>query len=282
VRLANLQSGGLDMIERVAATDLEAVRKDPRLKLLGITGLGYNGITINLANGERSKTPLGQDARVRQALELSIDRVALNQVVFNGEYQPGNQWVPPTNPYYVKELPIPARDVGKAKALLAAAGAPNPVVETMAVNSPELLQAAQVIQAMAKESGFDIRIKATEFASSLQMAVNGDFEAYQIGWSGRTDPDGNIYNFVSCKAPPALNTGRYCNQDVDRELDAGRTVGAPDERLAHYRNVAKHTIEDLPIIYLWHNKWLWAFSTKLSGFAPSPDGLIRPQELQLK
>jgi len=155
---------------------------------------------------------LGQDARVRQALELSIDRVALNQVVFNGEYQPGNQWVPPTNPYYVKELPIPARDVAKAKALLAAAGAPNPVVETMAVNSPELLQAAQVIQAMAKESGFDI----------------------------------------------------------------------PDERLAHYRNVAKHTIEDLPIIYLWHNRWLWAFSTKLSGFAPSPDGLIRPQGLQLK
>jgi peptide/nickel transport system substrate-binding protein len=39
VRLANLQSGGLDMIERVAATDLEAVRKDPRLKLLGIIGL---------------------------------------------------------------------------------------------------------------------------------------------------------------------------------------------------------------------------------------------------
>jgi peptide/nickel transport system substrate-binding protein len=282
VRLANLQSGGLDMIERTAATDLDAVRKDPRLKLLGITGLGYNGITINLANGERSKTPLGQDARVRQALELSIDRMALNQVVFNGEYQPGNQWVPPTNPYYIKALPIPARDVAKAKALLAAAGAPNPVVETMAVNSPELLQAAQVIQAMAKESGFDIRIKATEFASSLQLAVNGDFEAYQIGWSGRTDPDGNIYNFVSCKAPPALNTGRYCNQDVDRELDAARTVGAPDERLAHYRNVAKHTIEDLPIIYLWHNKWLWAFSTKLSGFAPSPDGLIRPQGLQLK
>ena len=282
VRLANLQSGGLDMIERVAATDLDAVRQDPRLKLTGITGLGYNGITINLANGERSKAPLGQDARVRQALELSIDRVALNQVVFNGEYQPGNQWVPPTNPYYVKELPIPARDVAKAKALLAAADAPNPVVEMMAVNNPESLQTVQVIQAMAKDSGFDLRIKATEFASSLELAVKGDFEAYQIGWSGRTDPDGNIYNFVSCKAPPALNTGRYCNQDVDRELDAARTVGVPDERLAHYHNVAKQTLEDLPIIYLYHNKWLWAFSTKLSGFTASPDGLIRPQGLQLK
>ena len=78
VRLANLRSGGLDMIEQVAATDLDAVRQDSRLNLAAIVGLGYNGITINFANGERAKTPLGQDPRVREALELSIDRIALN------------------------------------------------------------------------------------------------------------------------------------------------------------------------------------------------------------
>jgi len=282
VRLANLQSGGLDMIERTAATDLDTVREDSRLKLAAITGLGYNGITINLANGERSRTPLGQDARVRQALELSIDRVALNQVVFNGEYQPGNQWVPPTNPYYVKELPMPPRDVPRAKALLAAAATPNPAVTMMVPNTPEVLQVAQVVQAMAKETGFDISIQATEFATSLELSAKGDFAAYLIGWSGRTDPDGNIYNFVSCKAPPALNSGRYCSQDVDLELDAARTAAAADERLVHYRNVAERTLDDLPIIYLYHPKWLWAFSTKLSGFAPSPDGLIRPQELRME
>src|SRR6516164_9125870 len=220
VRLANLQSGGLDLTQRVAATDLDTARKDPHLKIVTITGLGYNGITINLANGERSKTPLGQDARVRHALELSIDREALNQVVFNGEFQPGNQWVPPSSPYYVKALPIPSRDTDKAKALLTAASAPNPIVPMMVPNTPELLQAAQVIQAMANETGFDIRIQATEFASSLQLSEKGDFEAAQLGWSGRADPDGNIYNFVSCKAPPALNVARYCNKDVDHELDA--------------------------------------------------------------
>jgi peptide/nickel transport system substrate-binding protein len=135
VRLANLQSGGLDLVQ-VAATDLDTVRKDQRLKLTPVSGLGYNGVTINVANGERSKTPLGQDARLRRALELSIDREALNQVVFNGEFEIGNQWVSPTNPYYIKELPIPARDVAKAKALLTAAGAPNPVVAMMVVNDP--------------------------------------------------------------------------------------------------------------------------------------------------
>src|SRR5277367_4089116 len=64
VRLANLQSGQLDLIERMAATDLDAARKDSRLKVATITSLAYEDITINTNNGEHSKTPIGQDKRV--------------------------------------------------------------------------------------------------------------------------------------------------------------------------------------------------------------------------
>src|SRR6516225_8670276 len=278
VRLANLQSGGLDLAG-VAATDLDTVRKDPRLKLAAVSGIDYSGITINVANGERSKTPLGRDARVRRALELSIDREALNQVVFNGEFEPGNQWVPPTNPYYVKELPIPARDVVKAKALLAAAAAPSPIVAMTVTNNPVVLQTAQVIQAMAKESGFDIRIQATEFASALQLSAKGDFEALFVGWTGRIDPDGNIYNLITSNSP--FNDGHYCSPEVDRELDAARGVEARVDRMFHYRIAAEHLLLDLPIIYLYHPKWLYAMSARLSGFTSYPDGLIRPQGLRL-
>jgi peptide/nickel transport system substrate-binding protein len=279
VRLANLQSGGLDLTQ-IAATDLDTVRKDPGLKLAAVNGIGYSGITINVANGERSTSPLGRDARVRRALELSIDREALNQVVFNGENQPGNQWVSPTNPYYVMEFPIPARDVAKAKALLADASAPNPVITITATNNPVVIQTAQVLQAMAKESGFDIRIQATEFASALQLAAKGDFEAFLLGWTGRIDPDGNIYNLVTCNSP--FNDGHYCNPDVDRELDAARTVDTRADRHAHYRIVAQHILEDLPIIYLYHGKWLYAANARLSGSTPYPDGLIRLEGLQMK
>ncbi len=282
VRLANLQSGGLDLIERVAATDLDTVRKDSRLKLSSITGLGYQGITINLNNGERARNPLGQDKRVREALEAAIDRAALNQVVYNGEFQPGNQWEPPGNKYYVKDFPVPTRDVAKAKSLLAAAGVPHLAVELMVPTNPETLRAAQVIQAMAGEAGFDIKIRATEFAASLDLAVKGDFQAYLIGWSGRTDPDGNIYNFVACKAPPALNTTHYCNPEVDAALNAARTAADPAARLAQYKIVAGHVLADRPDIYLWHPKWLYAASARLQGFTPYPDGLIRPEGLKLQ
>ena len=59
---------------------------------------------------------------MRQAFDLAIDREALNQVVFNGEFVPGNQWVNPQNFYYQSKFPVPKRDLAKAKALLKEAG----------------------------------------------------------------------------------------------------------------------------------------------------------------
>src|SRR5437868_12955819 len=111
VRLANLKSGGLDLIERLNATDIKEVGADQKLKLVAMPDLSYEGITINVANGDKAKNPLGQHAKVRQALELSLDRDAINQVVFNGAFVPGNQWVSPENIYYQKSLPLPKRDV---------------------------------------------------------------------------------------------------------------------------------------------------------------------------
>jgi peptide/nickel transport system substrate-binding protein len=73
VRLANLKSGGLDILERLLATDIKAVKDDPKLKLVAMPDLSYEGITINVANGEKAKGPLGASAKVRQALELSLD-----------------------------------------------------------------------------------------------------------------------------------------------------------------------------------------------------------------
>src|SRR5207302_7581521 len=117
VRLANLKSGGLALIERVLATDIKDVRADPKLVLSTAPELGYLGLTINIAN-DKAKGPLSQSAKVRQALDLSIDREAINQVVFNGEFTAGNQWVSPTHPYYQKSFPVQGRDIAKAKALL--------------------------------------------------------------------------------------------------------------------------------------------------------------------
>src|SRR5207248_5989671 len=129
---------GLDLMERVLATDIKTVRDTAKLKLVTAVSLGFQGVMLNLSNGAKAANPLGKDARVRQALELAIDREALNQVVFNSEFVPGNQWVSPQNFYYQQGFPIPKRDVAKAKALLKEAGVAPPLsLDFLVPNGPE-------------------------------------------------------------------------------------------------------------------------------------------------
>jgi peptide/nickel transport system substrate-binding protein len=280
VRLANLQSGGLDLIERVAPADVPQITSNPALGSSSIVELGYQTLTLNVAKGPGAQNALGQEARLRQALDLAIDRDALNQVAFEGQFEPGNQWVPPDSPFYDKALPVPKRDLDKARALVKAAAMGEVKVDFMVPNDTLAMLAGQVIQAMAQEAGITLNIRATEFASSLNLAEKGDYQAYFFGWSGRTDPDGNLYNFLSCKGP--LNYSGYCNESVDAEIAAARIVADPAERAQHYAKVAEQVLKDRPVIYLFHRRWIYGFSKKLAGFAPYPDGLIRPQGLSLR
>src|ERR1041385_3369081 len=132
VRLANLRAGQLDFIERMAASDVPSMKGDARFKIAKVVEIGYQGITINVGKSdEAKKTALGKDARVREAFELSLDRQGIVDVAMDGEAQAGNQWVAPTSSWYAKNVPIPKRDLAKAKQLLAAAGAPNPTLTLM-------------------------------------------------------------------------------------------------------------------------------------------------------
>jgi peptide/nickel transport system substrate-binding protein len=280
VRLANLKSGGLDLIERVLATDIRDVRADPRLKLSSALELGYMGLTINVGN-DRNKGGLSQSEKVRQALDLSIDRDAVNQVVFNGEFTPGNQWVSPEHPYYQKTYPVPKRDVDRARALLKEAGLPLPIsVDLMVPKGPENEAVAQVLQSMAVETGFDLKIRLIEFATSFKQAQAGEFQAFLIGWSGRIDPDGNSYIFLHTKAPQ--NDGVYSNPQVDKGFEDARLIADPAQRKAIYEKVTGQVLKDEPIIYLYHRKLLIAHTKKLEGYRQMPDGLVRVVGLKLK
>jgi peptide/nickel transport system substrate-binding protein len=277
VRLANLRAGSLDLIERVLATDTKEIKADPKLKLAMQTEIGYQGLTLNINAGDMGKNgPFGKDGRVQQALELSIDRDALNQVVFDGNALVGNQWISPKNGYYQEKFPVPKRDVAKAKQLLKDAGLTAPVVvDFMVPNGPDTRQVAEVVQSMAAEAGFDMKIRLTEFATSLNEAEAGRYHAYVLAWSGRADPDGNIYSFLSCKGPN--NYSKYCDADTDAALDAARSASTQPERKAAYEKATAKAQAGGGIIYLFHRPVIIAHSAKLDGYKQLPDGLVRLQ-----
>jgi len=218
---------------------------------------------------------------VRQALDYAIDREALNQVVFNGEFVPGNQWVSPENSYYQKALPVRKRDVNKAKALLKEAGVTAPLdVDFMVPKGAEPQAVAEVIQAMAADVGINMRIRVTEFATSLKQAEAGEYQAFLLAWSGRSDPDGNVYVFYKCKAP--LDYSGYCNPEVDSLLDQSRIPSDVTQRKAIYEKLTRIILEDAPILYLYHPRMLIAHTTRLEGYRQMADGLVRVVGLKLK
>jgi peptide/nickel transport system substrate-binding protein len=279
VRLANLRAGQLDFIERVSSSDIAKLEAEKKFKVQHITEIGYQGMTINVANGEMSQKNVLRDAKVREALELSLDRGGLVQVVMDGEATVGNQWVSPSNFYYDKNLPVPKRDVARARQLLKEAGVPNPTFMLMTPTTSEAQRLAAVTQAMASEAGFNIKIQSTEFATSLTMSHNGQYEAYLLGWSGRADPDGNLYSFYGCKAP--LNDHGTCHPELDALMTQARTARDPAERKKIYEQVAAMALKERGIIYLYHRNWLWAYTPKLTGVRSLPDGLLRVSGVSL-
>jgi peptide/nickel transport system substrate-binding protein len=280
VKLSNLRAGAVEIAERLSPTDVADMRQDKRVRVMVYPGLGYSSINFNVGNGPRANTPFGRDSRVRKAFELSIDREVINQVVFAGLTSPVAQGMSPSNPLYNHDLPPPKRDLTRAKALLREAGVTLPVELTLTVvNSPEALQTGEVIQSMAAEAGFAVKVQATEFASALSAQTKGDFEASAIGWSGRVDPDGNIYNGIHSTGP--LNATKYANKQVDEWLDAARVTTDTTARRALYAKITNQVAADMPVMYLANTALVIGMVPGLEGFRPVPDGLIRLQGLRL-
>ncbi len=283
VRLANLRSGDIDMMHLVGPTDAANLSKEGKFEVSSVTGIGYSSITINLRNKTGKPpapagdlgTPLANDPRVREALDLSIDRVALNKVVWDGQYTPGCTPISPVSPFYDKSRKCPARDLAKAKKLLADAGlAGGYSFEMVIVNNPQQRRVGEVIQGMVKEAGFNISLRPSEFASALKDNDAGKHQAFLIGWSGRVDPDANIFQFHTCGA--TLNTTQSCDEGVDAILNRAREVTDLTQRTSLYRQaVDKFAFDRRNVLYLYHLNYIVAYPKNLKGYKAVPDGLIR-------
>jgi peptide/nickel transport system substrate-binding protein len=282
VRLANLRSGDIDFMHQVVPTDAANLKKEGKLEVSSVTGVAYTGITINLRNkdGKPPKpagdlgTPLANDPRVREALELSIDRDALNQVVWEGQYTVGCTPISPVSPFHDKSRKCPARDVVRAKKLLADAGLGQGYSFELTVqNQPPDRRMGEVIQGMAKEAGFNITIRPSEFASALNDDDAGKLQAFLVGWSGRVDPDANIHQFHTCQG--SLNTTHACDEATDALLTRAREVSDPTQRAQLYREAGDKFLARRNLIYLYHANYITAFPKSLKGYKAVPDGLIR-------
>jgi len=278
VRLLNLKAGDLDLAENIAPNDLPSIESDAAFKVAVGAQPAYEMILFNL-DGPGANPDIVNHPEVRQAFNLAIDREAINQVVFGGRYDTGNQPFPPSSPWYDTDYPVPQRDVEAAKAKLAETGLSNVTIDLMISTDPQRQAVAEMEQAMLAEAGITLNILPTEFVSMREKASKGEFQAYVIGSSGRVDPDLNISLVLQCGT--ANNAGKYCNEDLDKLLTEGRSTADQAKRKEIYSQVMDIVMKDMPGIYLYNPKAAYAMTAKLDGFQPYPDGIIRLENTSL-
>lgn len=271
VRLSRVQAGDLDVAERVAPTDIQTVKDDSRLALYESPGLGVSHLFIN--QREDKGGPFAKHVELRQALELSLDRDAINQVAFNGAFTADNQMLTPLSVFHSKNHPMPARNVERAKELIAASGVANPSIEITYENSLTDGRVAQIIQSMAGEAGFKVELLPLETSSAIERYLAGNFQFYIGNWSGRADPDPTLNTFFGSAGSQNLNG--YKSAELDDVLNQARREVREPERVDLYSKVAGIYLADLPTIPLYHPSWFYAARGDVEGIKIYPDGLLR-------
>jgi peptide/nickel transport system substrate-binding protein len=270
VRITNLVSGDIDIVNRIAFKDIKSLKENPNITLMEQGAIGFQGMYLNV------ETEQFKDPKVRQAINLAIDRYAIAKVVFHDGVIPAVSPFPPTS-WASNGQEAPKADPEKAKALLAEAGVSN-LSFTLKINpKPEEQQMAQMMQEMLKAIGVTMELELVEFGTLLEQLNTGEFEAARLGWSGRIDPDGNSYGRFNTGGPN--NYAKYSNPKFDQLLIDARTTTDQDKRADMYKEAATIIWEDAPYVFIYHEKDYKAMKNKVKGFKHVPDTMIRTESI---
>jgi peptide/nickel transport system substrate-binding protein len=284
-RTQALRAGDIQVEDRIQSTDVPTLQKNSSVTVAKAVTIGYQGLTINIGNKNGLLKPysnVGTDIAksqfLRQAFDLALDRTTINKVVFNGLNQPDCFPIAPVSPWYKPTTTGLScnlhANVALAKKLVQASGISNPTVSLMLGGTdPVNARLGQVIQSMEAAVGIKVSVSPTEFTTSLNKADAGAFEAYAVGWSGRVDPDGNIYGFVATKG--TLNDSGFTNGKLDYILNGARKSLTTKSRDTLYRAAMQIIHAQRPLIYLYHPVNYYGISKKVAGVQIYGDGLIR-------
>ena len=270
VRLTNLRSQTVQLVDAVPAQAVGALGREANITLKQVAGLGFNAFSFNTA-----KAPFN-DVRVRQAFTTAIDKQAILRAVYFGTGNVAQGAIPPSMAWAHDAAFSPYKpSVEAARKLLAETGIATPVPVTITVtNSPALVRTAEVLQAQANQAGFKVEIKQIDATSLITVLRSKDFDLSMSPWSGRTDPDGNIYNYFTKGGPN--NFMSYQSDKVTDLLEKARSAPAQTERAKLYREAEAQIATDAPMLFLTFPATLQA-SIKSLNWLQYPDGAFRLQ-----
>ncbi|WP_299818987.1 ABC transporter substrate-binding protein [uncultured Jannaschia sp.] len=270
VRINNLRSGTVELIDEVAPQLVPQVEGDASLKLKKSPGLGFNAFSFNT-----TAAPF-DDPQVRRAFSMAVDPQVVMQAAYFGAASPAAGAIPPSIGWaYDDSLEAPRADPEGARALLEEAGIDAPVsIEITVTNSPIYVRIAQILQSQANEAGFDVSINQIDSTSLITVLRERTSDLTMSPWSGRSDPDGNMYNYFTIDGPN--NFPGWKNEEVDRLLKDARTETDQTARAELYAQAQRIIADEAPLLFLVFPEKLQASVADLD-WTQWPDGAFRLQ-----
>lgn len=275
VRAQKVQAGECHVSAYPKPAEIESVKSSGKATVLDQPGfnLGYVGYNV--------EKPKLSDVKVRQALDMAINKDAIINAVYQSEGVKATNPMPPTQWGYDESLQDAPYDIEKAKSLLQEAGSDNLEIDLwyMPVQRPYNPNAklmAEMLQADWAKIGVDTNLVTYEWGEYLNRAAKGEPDVILAGWTGDNgDPDNWLGTLLSCDAVGGNNYSRWCNEDFDTLVTNARQINDQDERINEYVQAQQIFKEQLPWSTMAHSVVTVFTAPNVKDYKISPLGSIR-------
>jgi peptide/nickel transport system substrate-binding protein len=276
VRALALQSKEADVVYNLPAEGIEAIEKDKELKIESVPGLRSHFVLFN------QKSPNVSDIKVREALNLLIDRKSIADDIMLGHAVPANGPFNSNLPFgiddEVKEL-----DIEKAKELLVEAGYKENADGKMEKDGkplklqlitykarPELPLIAQLFQSDAAKAGVKIEIKMVENADT-HLVENSDWDL--ATYSNNTSPrgDGSYFLNTAFTETGALNVGKINIPELNELINELNTTSDLDKRIQLTKEAANVINKETVHSYAVYPNIIVGMNDRIKDWVPTAE-----------
>lgn len=278
-RIAMLQTGEVDVIDPLPATDVERIKGEPTIIIDNNPSITYRYVTLNtemeLPDGRKPFS----DKRVRQAMNYAFDSEAYAMVVFNGYAEAPTSIYSESIMYHSPQTPYTA-DIEKAKELMKEAGYEDGFdVKIIVDNTSIEMKGAEFVKQQLSQINVNVELLANESTANAELTSapleDTTVEMWYVNWgSGSYEADGSMRSILhSSKFPPeGYNTAFWKNEEFDTLLDDALKMTDTDEIAEAYAKAQAIAWEECPWIFLGNDNKLAAYKSYVTGLQYKPAG----------
>ncbi len=275
VRLAKLRAGECQIAAYPNPADLKAIEADKKLQMLSQPGLNIGYLAFNV-----TKKPF-DDARVRTALQMAIDRKAILETVYQGSGELARNLIPPTLWSWNREVPEFKYDPAAARKLLEEAGIKDGfetdlwAMPVQRPYNPSGKRMAELVQADLAKLNIKAKIVSYEWGEFRKRQQAGEAMIGMYGWTGDNgDPDNFFIPIAGCDAarPGGGNISKWCNKDFDELLKRAATISNQAERAELYKQAQVIMHKDAAFALIAHSIVYLPMAKNVTGYKMDPLG----------